>query len=301
MTISAAFEAYRSSPPKPVTLPRLAVGTAVILLLWLLVTVIVLLPGLISFDQDINALLDSTLGGLLMLGTFGGIWIGAWIVMRYLHKEPLSNLFGVSGRLSWDGFRKGFIAVCLTSVLSEILIYMLRPEFSRTALELSTWLLYLIPVGVLCLLQTSSEELLFRGYLMRGLANRFRSPWIWALLPNILFVAFHLTPEMTGLDVVLLAFTIGSLTVALVYFVYMTGNLGVACGIHMGNNLFAFLIVGHQKELSAFTLFKGAAIEDIGASGTQVAALSAISIVCVLLTVVLLAHRSSPLRVYSDG
>lgn len=298
---SAAFEAYRSNAPRPVTVPRLIGGTLIIVLFWLLTSIVVLLPGLYSTGGDFEALLNSTLGGLLMLATFSGIWIGAWLALRYVHKEPLSNLFGASGRLSWNGFYKGFAAVFVTSVLSEVLIYMIRPDFGRTDVALSSWLVYLVPVALLCLLQTSSEELLFRGYLTRGLANRFRSPWIWAFLPGLAFTALHLTPDMSALDVLLLALTIGSLTVALVLLVYLTGNLGAAFGVHMGNNLFAFLLISHQKEFGTFALFKGADIEHIGTSATQVLVLSAVSILCVGLMLALLLHRGSPLRVRADG
>jgi membrane protease YdiL (CAAX protease family) len=295
---SAAFEAYRSSPPVRVTVPRLLVGALIIVIFWLLTSVAIIVPGMFIFGVDYDTLFSSPLGSLSMLATFSGIWIGAWVAMRYLHREPLSHLFGASRRLS--GFWKGFAAVVLTSILSEILIYLLWPEFERGTIAFSTWLLYLIPVALLCFVQTSAEELLFRGYLLRGLANRFRSPWIWGLLPGAAFVSLHLTPGMSGLDVALLVFSIGSLTVALVLLVYLTGNLGAAFGAHMGNNLFAFLLVGHQAEFGTFALFKGAPVEDIGTNAGQVAALTAISVVCVSLTLLLLLHRSSPLRLAGD-
>ncbi|TGR73492.1 CPBP family intramembrane metalloprotease, partial [Mesorhizobium sp. M1C.F.Ca.ET.189.01.1.1] len=52
-------------------------------------------------------------------------------------------------------------------------------------------MLFLVPIVLLAFLQTSSEEMLFRGYLLRGLACRFRRPLIWAVLPGLLFTSLH--------------------------------------------------------------------------------------------------------------
>ena len=111
--------------------------------------------------------------------------------MRWVHREPLSALIGASRRVSRDGFLKGLAAVLITSLLSEILLYCLQPDIARGAISLSSWLLFLIPIVALTLLQTSSEEVLFRGYLLRGLAKPVRSPYVWALLPGLLFTSMH--------------------------------------------------------------------------------------------------------------
>ncbi|WP_245331054.1 CPBP family glutamic-type intramembrane protease [Mesorhizobium sophorae] len=196
----AAFERYRHSPNARTTLPRLFVGTAIVVLFWAATTVAVLFGGAYLFftwqasaapsaDGAMQDFLASPIGILTALTSFAGIWIGLWIAMRWLHGEKLSALFSVSRRVSRSGFLKGLIAVLITSFLSEILLYLLQPEIARGPISLSSWLLFLIPIVALTLLQTSSEEVLFRGYLLRGLASRFKSPFIWALLPALLHLA----------------------------------------------------------------------------------------------------------------
>ena len=145
----------------------------------------------------------STAGGLFAtLATFAGIWLGIWIAMRALHREKLSRLFGNSARLSRSGFLNGLAAVLVTSLLTELCYWIIIPEVRRGPIELGTWALYLLPILFFAFVQTSSEELLFRGYLQRGLAYRFRSPLVWAVLPTLVFTALHWNPaSVLGMNI----------------------------------------------------------------------------------------------------
>ncbi|TIT59151.1 MAG: CPBP family intramembrane metalloprotease, partial [Mesorhizobium sp.] len=159
------------------------------------------------------------------------------------------------------------IAVLITSLLSEILLYWLQPEIARGAISLSTWLLFLIPIVLLALLQTSSEEALFRGYLLRGLASRFSSPLIWAGLPLMLFSALHWSASSTLAINACVLVSIASFALVLTLLVYATGNLGVALGAHLGNNLTGFLLISHQQSYNSFALFNARPLEGPGWTG----------------------------------
>lgn len=297
MPQSRAFEVYRADRPGAITIPRLIAGLAVISLSWLAASIILVAPGLYAYNGDVGALYQSKSGILMLLSTFSGIWLGVWLAQRYVHREFFSNVFGWQRRIDRGDFVKGFAAVVLTSLLSEILIFVLKPEMSWGMINGAQWLVYALPVVAMCFIQTSSEELLFRGYLIRSLANRFRSPWIWALLPGLAFIAMHFTPDMAAPDIMLVVLTIGSLTVALTLVVYVTGNLGAGFGVHMGNNLFAFLFIAHQKEFGTFALLQGASVDDLGDAWGQALTLSAIGVLCVALMVIMLLAKWSPLRI----
>ncbi len=204
---NAAFERYRQVPAGRRGLPRLFAGSLIIAACWLAVTGAVIFGGVylyavvgpwfgpetLTFDQGgvVSRFLASPFGVIATLLTFAGIWLGVWIAMKFLHREPVSHLFGASFRLSRSGFVNGLIAVLLTSALTEIGFYLLAPEFHRGSVSLGVWFLVFIPVVFLAFVQTSAEEILFRGYLLRGLASRFRSPLIWAVIPALLFTALH--------------------------------------------------------------------------------------------------------------
>ena len=259
MTIDdTAFERYRRSPNAKTTLLRLFLGTLIVVLLWGATTAAVLFGGTYVYfawqaaavppaDGVMQGFLASPIGILSALASFAGIWIGLWMAMRWVHGEKLSALLGASRRVSWPDFLKGLIAVLITSALSEILLYLLQPGISRGTISLSSWLLFAIPIVALTLLQTSSEEVLFRGYLLRGLANRFRSPLVWALLPGLLFTSLHWSSaSSTAINACVLVL-IAAFALLLTLVVYATGNLGAALGAHLGNNLTGFLLISHRR------------------------------------------------------
>ncbi|MET3522748.1 CPBP family intramembrane glutamic endopeptidase [Mesorhizobium abyssinicae] len=306
----AAFERYRRSPNARTTPLRLLFGTAIVVLFWMATTLAVLLGGTYAFvvwrvstgagpatGGPVQDFLASREGILTALVSFSGIWIGLWFAMRFVHREPLAALVGDSRRVSWPGFLKGLIAVLITSLLSEILLYWLQPEIARGAIGLSTWLLFLVPIVLLALLQTSSEEALFRGYLLRGLANRFSNPLIWAGLPLLLFSALHWSASSTLAINACVLVSIASFALVLTLLVYATGNLGVAFGAHLGNNLTGFLLISHQESYNSFALFNARPLEGPGWTGFDAVLIAAIGIVSSLLTAVLLLHPRSPLRV----
>jgi membrane protease YdiL (CAAX protease family) len=184
--------------------------------------------------------------------------------------------------------------------VSEVLIYLLHPEIGRGAIGVSAWLAALVPIAALAFVQTSSEELLFRGYLPRGLAKRFRSPLVWALLPLIAFTALHWSPANSLAINICVMVSIGAFAIVLMLLVYATGNLGAAFGAHLANNLFGFLLISHQQSFNAFALFTAPPLEGPGWTPLDAALLSLIGIVSSGLTALLLLHPRSPLKVEAD-
>jgi len=303
---SQAFERYRRSPNEKTTFLRMVVGVVVITVFWFGTTAIFI--GAYAWLGSGDALgvgdpgeFMSTAGGLFTtLATFAGIWIGIWIAMRWLHRERLSRLFGNSAHIARSGFLKGFAAVVVTSLLTELAYFVMMPEVSRGPIEFGTWALLLIPIVLFAFVQTSSEELLFRGYLQRGLAYRFRSPIIWAAVPTVAFTALHWNPQaVIGMNIGVVI-SIGAFAALLALLVYVTGNLGASMGAHLANNLLGFALVSHDNTLGGLALFQAPPLDGLAWTPAETAMIAGISIVSILLTWLLLLHPRSPLRVTAD-
>ena len=312
MTIeNAAFERYRRSPNEKTTLLRLLFGTAIVIAFWMAATVVVLFAGTYvyivwrlpgpSTGQYMQDFLASPIGILSALTSFAGIWIGLWVAMRFVHGEPLSALFGTTHRVAGGDFLKGLVAVLITSLFSELLLYWLQPEIARGPIAWSSWLLFLVPIVLLAFLQTSSEEMLFRGYLLRGLAYRFRNPLVWAVLPGLLFTLLHWNSASTLAINACVMVSIGTFALLLTLLVYVTGNLGAGFGAHLGNNLTGFLLISHQEGYNGFALLNAKPLEGPGWTNWDAVLIAAICIVSTLLTMLLLLHRRSPLKVGTNG
>ena len=307
-----AFEQYRRSPNEKTTLARMILGVVLVVVVWTVSTFITVSAGAYLYAMQsarsgeaansnvVASFMTSPAGVLAALLSFAGIWLGTWAVMRWIHREPIAALFGNSRRISRADFVKGFAAVVITSLVSEVLLYLLRPEIGRGSISIGSWLLFLVPVFILTFIQTSSEELLFRGYLPRGLAKLFKSPAIWGVIPTIMFTSLHWSPttspsmNMAGLS------TIGAFAIVLMILVYVTGNLGASFGVHLGNNLFGFLLISHQESYNAFALFTAAPLEGPGWGPSDALLIVGIGIVASALTLLLLVHPRSFLRVEAD-
>ena len=312
-----AFERYRRSPNERTTLPRLVFGTALIALFWLAATAALIFGGVyayaylgpwlgaatLTFDQGgiVEQFLTSRIGIVVTLLTFAGIWIGVLVAMRAVHRRTALRPVRQQPPVSRSGFAKGLVAVLLTSALTEVGLYLLVPEIGRSPIAPSTWLLYLVPVVLAAFVQTSSEELLFRGYLLRGLASRFRSPLVWALLPGIAFTALHWNTGIAaghehrrrGLDRRLCraAHRAGLRHRQSRRRAWARISATISTG---------FLLISHESSLSSFALFRSPPLDEPRLDAGQMAAIIAMSSPATLLTLLLLLHPRSPLKVEAD-
>lgn len=225
--------------PRP-ELWRFALGAAIAAAGWFGAGVL-LLPG----AGDRHAEL------LLFLASFGGLLLGLLVAVRLLYRRGPRVLVGPGG-LRFDALAAGAGAMLVLLALSNLLAVALAPPTRQ--LTLAGWLRHLPLALVLIALQATTEELFFRGYLMRGLAARFRSPLVWWLLPGLAFGALHWNPADYGpaapvavASAALFGLLLGDVTAR-------TGSLSAAIGIHFANNAAALLVLSPPSGLDGLAL-----------------------------------------------
>ena len=251
--MSHPFERYRSNT-LPFTVARLIGGTIVILACWFGIS-LVLVSASVTLRRSVMLARPEVFELWAILAGFSGIWLGLWLVMRYIHGEPLAKLFGFAQRLSSSDGLKGFLAVLFASAVAEVALSLSGYSvLSNSTWGFATWLSLLPCLALLTLVQTTGEEMLFRGYLMRGLASSHRNAGVWAGIPSLLFLLFHYSPDMSPHMLVLQALGIISITALLVLAVVRTGNLGGSMGLHFGNNIFIFAGISHEPGFAAQSL-----------------------------------------------
>ncbi len=148
------------------------------------------------------------------------------------------------------------MTLLIASCLSGVQAAFSEEPLPLPNLDLGTWLAWL-PFALIALaFQTGAEELFFRGYLQSQLAARFRSPFIWLLVPAIAFGFAHFAPGLPGLNswlyvgfAAIFGILAGDLTAR-------TGSLGAAWGWHFANNSFAVLIVSTEGSVSGLGLWR---------------------------------------------
>jgi membrane protease YdiL (CAAX protease family) len=184
----------------------------------------------------------STFGTLMQLLTFGIGGVGLVMLVNLLHGRGFWSLIGPV-RAAWRDLIVVTVAVALVLLVQEVLppwydlsIANMRP--------LPRWVL-LIPVTVIVLLiQTGTEELMFRGYLQQQLACLSPRRWVWMGIPSVMFGTLHYWNGQGAAQGALWAFWAMMLGMACADLTARSGNLGAAVGLHLANNAFALLLYG---------------------------------------------------------
>jgi membrane protease YdiL (CAAX protease family) len=162
--------------------------------------------------------------------------------VRFLHKRPIISIF--TARQSFDWKRFFTSAFIWGSVMGLFLAGMIATNDKiawnfnpSTFFPLLLISLFLIP------LQTTCEEVLFRGYLFQGIGRMYKKGWIAIIVTGLLFGLLHsANPEVGQLGQVVMIYYIGT-GIFLGILSLMDDGLELSMGYHAVNNIFAALIL----------------------------------------------------------
>ncbi len=178
---------------------------------------------------------------------------GLWLALKFLHHRSLRHVIAPTGRVHWRNYMRAVLFVVVFALVTSLPV-LLNAGITQQ-LSLGEWLPWLAPALLLLFLQTATEELVFRGYLMQQLAARFHSRWVWWVLPALLFGALHYNPSIYGenawlvvASAVLTGLILGDITARI-------GDLSIALGLHFANNLVVALLLGVPGQLSSLSLY----------------------------------------------
>ncbi len=172
--------------------------------------------------------------------------LGIYLSLRFLHRRPFRSLI-TPVSVSWWRIGQGFTVYFLLIVIQILISYALSPEEFTLSFQPAAFFRFLPIVILLTSLQTSTEELFFRGYLLQGIGYRLGK--VMAItLPSLLFMLLHLSnPEVTSQDswdavasLVIYYFMIGAF---LAWLTIKDDGLELALGVHAANNIATFLLI----------------------------------------------------------
>ncbi len=197
---------------------------------------------------------DSPKGVILLLSSFVIAFFGLLLTVKLLHKRGLKSLLGPRMSEVIRNFEIAFAFVFFLTLLSTPIFAFI--DLPAKNMEFFTWLKWMVLGVPLLLLQVTSEELVFRGYIQQQLAARFNSRLIWFVLPSVLFGLMHYDPGTMGSNAWLVAVSAAMFGLIAADVTARTGNLGAAIGLHFANNLYAVTIVSTDGSLSGLGLYK---------------------------------------------
>lgn len=189
------------------------------------------IPLLIEFLVTMSSFIP------FLLATLLAVWL--------IHARSVRTLITAAPRIRWGRMLAGagiwFGIASLIAIVESLLFpgrYVLTFQ-PLTLLVFAIFALVIIPI------QTSAEEVFFRGYLLQWMGLRLKNKWLLAFLNGVLFFLPHTAnPEMA----------VDSLLVGLGYFVIgfvftlitiQDDGMELALGMHAANNLFAALFANY--------------------------------------------------------
>lgn len=255
---SAVFEAYIEPARLYPEIWRLVLGIGIVALIYsgffalMLLGAYPVLGPLNYFGWVMGLTAPATPGQtLFVLATFIGMGLSVLIATPAMHYREPGSLFGPL-RETARGFFTALLALIPVYALLFGVGWLVTPI--EPNLDPASWLRYLPVALVLLVIQTSSEELLFRGYLQQQLAARFTARVIWMGLPALVFAALHYNP-MAGVNTWFILAAVFAYALAAADLTERSGSLGTAMGWHFVNNFSSMLIVSVKGTITGLALF----------------------------------------------
>jgi len=190
-------------------------------------------------------------------------FIGIFVSIKFIHKRNFKTLITPENKFSPKKFFIGFGVYGFLVILGCIADYLAAPETYSISFEPSRFFIALPIILILTPIQTTAEELFFRGYVLQGFGSKIKNTVILSVISGVIFMLPHLmNPEVgKSLSMGALETFSGVIYYFLVGFIFSiitikTNSLEVAIGSHMVNNLIGALLVGFSDSvLQTNTIF----------------------------------------------
>lgn len=187
-----------------------------------------------------NGLLAGIVGVVSLGFAFVGFPLASWFASRQWGTGSMVNDFGLRSR--WVDIPLGFagaIGLYLVAMLTSLLMWIIQlpsgsnlsetEDLANESPELRVFLFVILFV-MAGIIAPITEELLFRGALMRGLMSKF-GRWQAVLIQGAIFGSIHFTPS-EGWGNVSMLLVLGSVGVGLGALTHLTGRLMPAIIAH---------------------------------------------------------------------
>ena len=255
-----SFETQVHSSLSRPKLWRWIVGTLAILIFWqvLGLTLTILLGR--YFGYDLQLLFSTEKADLAqvrefppwstaatVLISFLPLFVAPLLAYRYLLKRPYKQLFTSAEKYSWRKTWIGFLALSVISLVLGLGDLILNYDEYSWSWRPSAFIPYLFICLTLLPIQTTAEELFYRGWLQQWLDNGKKKQWSVSLINGFLFALPHLAnPEVAGNELILPIISYAATGFMLAWVTYREKGLELAIGAHFANNLLTGLLVSTE-------------------------------------------------------
>lgn len=218
----------------------------------------------ILFNPEIVGINKSLLLALMM-GMFVFSLLFLWMALKYIQNKTLTSIITGFEKIRWKRY---FFSFGLWGTLITILTvgtYFLSPGDIELRFNTSQFLILVVVAVIFIPIQTATEELIFRGYLMQGFALLFKNGIAPLIITSVLFGLMHASnPEARahGLMIMMPYYILFGAFLATITLLDEGSEL--AMGIHCANNLFSSLLVCSKNSVLQTDAIFYTSVEDPG-------------------------------------
>jgi len=224
------------------------IGWQIIGIIPLALTANIMAPNPQAFERVFNHIaqgkdINANLYLILIISTFLFGLLALLIAVRKIHQRSIKSLLTSRKNMDW---KRVFFAFAVLFSVSSILLLLDYYLSSDTYV----WNFKPIPFSILVVisflflpLQTSFEEILFRGYLMQSIGILFKNTLIPLIFTSVVFGLMHgANPEVDKLGYAIFIYYIGT---GLFFGIttLMDEGLELSLGLHAANNIVAAILV----------------------------------------------------------
>ena len=186
----------------------------------------------------------------LMMGMFVFSLLFFWLAIRYFQLKTLTSVITGFENIRWKRYFFSFSVWAVLIVLLTVISYISSPGDLQIRFNAGSFITLLIVSIIFIPIQTATEEILFRGYLIQGLGMFFKNGIVPLIITSVLFGLMHgSNPEAKA----------HGLLIMMPYYILFGAFLGVitlldegaelAMGIHCANNLFSSLLITSKNSV----------------------------------------------------
>lgn len=199
---------------------------------------------LASANENFSTLgIDSNLYLFLIILTFLFGLLSLFFGIKKVHNRKIITLITSRDKIDWN---RVFYAFSIWTIIGVVMItvgYFISPEDYVWNFKPFSFFILVVISFLFLPIQTSMEELLFRGYLMQGFGTWFKNSFVTLILTSIIFGLLHgLNPEVEKLGWISMVYYIGT-GLVLGIFTLMDEGTELALGFHAANNIVAAVLV----------------------------------------------------------
>jgi len=207
-------------------------------------------PLFYSNDGDGPFPISSPIGTILTFALFGVVLVLFHALVLGIHRRGVESMLGPFENC-WRDFKSSLVWVGGVAILLSILEPVAGIDSAITLRPIPSWAFFAIIGSIFIILQSATEEIIYRGYLTQQMAAYRSQRWFWMWIPSLIFGISHYFNGYGPADGVINVIWATLLGLACADLTARTGNIGAAIGLHAANNLYATLFVGVENRPSS--------------------------------------------------